>query len=227
MPTCAGGNKGGFSEAIRVRAAYAFPIPDALPSAAAAPLLCGGITVFTPIVKYCAPGKRVGVVGIGGLGHLAVKFAAARGNIVTAISSGGAKKALAAELGATAYLDCSDAAALDAAADSLDVVLFTGAPDSLDHSKLIKLLRRNGTIVYAGVHGKPLAVDAFGDLLAKQITVTGTASGGRKGVTDMLAFAAAKQILPVVQVHKFEEVNVALKSIAENTVRFRAVLARE
>lgn len=191
VPTCAGGNKGGFAEAIRVKAAFAFPIPDALASEHAAPLLCGGITVYAPLVKHAPPGRRVGVVGVGGLGHLAIKFGVARGNIVTAISSGPAKRELAAGLGAAAYLDCSDPAALDAAAGSLDVVLFTGAPDSLDHAKLIKLLDRNGTIVYAGVHAKPLMVDAFNDLLAKQITVTGTASGGRGLMTEMLAFAGA------------------------------------
>lgn len=227
VPTCAGGNKGGFAEAIRVKAAFAFPIPDALPSALAAPLLCGGITVYAPLAKHAPPTKRVGVVGIGGLGHLAIKFARARGNVVTAISSGAAKEALARELGASAFINCADAAALDAAADSLDVVLYTGAADSLDHGKLIKLLRRNGTIVYAGVHAKPLVVDAFGDLLAKQITVTGTASGGRGLMTEMLAFAAAHGITPTVQLHAFDAAAAALKSIADNTVRFRAVLARE
>lgn len=228
VPTCAGGAKGGFAEAIRVRAAYAFPIPDALPSAAAAPLLCGGVTVFHPLQKYAPPGARVGVVGIGGLGHLAILFAAARGCVVTAISSGESKRALAAELGASAFINCGgDGAALDAAADSLDVVLFTGGADALEHGKLVKLLRRNGVLVYAGVHTKPVVLDAFSDLLAKQITVTGTAAGGRASMAAMLRFAADKRIVPITQLHAFDDVNAALKSIADNTVRFRAVLARE
>ena len=124
-------------------------------------------------------------------------------------------------------MDASDAAALDAAAESVDVIIFTGASDSLDHAKLIKMLRRNGTLVYAGVHTKPVVVDAFADLLARQITVTGTASGGRAGMTAMLTFAAEHGIVPTIQTHAFEGVNAALKSVEDNTVRFRAVLARE
>ncbi len=223
VPTCAGGNKGGFAAAIRVKAAYAFPIPDALRSEDAAPLLCGGITVYAPLVRFAPPSKSVGVVGLGGLGHLAVKFAVARGNIVTAISGGAAKRDLARGLGATHYVDMSDAEALKAAADSLDFVLVTGTAAEFDHSQLINLCKRMGTICYVAAQVTPISVNPMGQLL-KHISVTGSTAGGRGVMKDMLKFAAEHKIAPVIEQYALADVNKALAGIAANTTRFRAVL---
>ena len=225
VPTCAGGNKGGFAEAIRVKSLYAHPIPDALKSEDAAPLLCGGVTVYAPLVKHAPPSKTVGVVGLGGLGHLAVLFAKKRGNIVTAISGGEGKQALAAQLGADRFLDMSDAAALKAAADSLDVVLVTGAAPGFDHGLLLGLVKKLGTIVYVAAQTEDIKVNPMGHLLSKHIVVTGNTAGGHGSMRDMLRFAAAHGIKPMIEVFPFAEAQKALDGVKNNTTRFRGVLA--
>jgi uncharacterized zinc-type alcohol dehydrogenase-like protein len=223
VPTCAGGNKGGFAEAIRVKGAYAFPIPDALRSEDAAPLLCGGITVYAPLVRFAPPQKSVGVVGFGGLGHMALKFAVARGNAVTVISGGSTKRELAMGMGASRYVDMSDAEALKAAADSLDFVLVTGTAAEFDHTALINLCKRMGTICYVAAQATPISVSPMGHLL-KHITVTGSTAGGRGIMKEMLRFAAEHKIAPVIETYPLADVNKAMAGIAANTTRFRAVL---
>jgi alcohol/geraniol dehydrogenase (NADP+) len=223
VPTCAGGNKGGFASAIRVKAMYAFPIPDAIKSEDAAPLMCGGITVYAPLAKFTTPSKSVGVVGLGGLGHLAVKFAVARGNAVTVFSGGTKKKELAMGLGATRYVDVSDKEALAAAANTCDFVLVTGAADDVDHSKLVDVCRRLGTICYVAAMAAPISVSPLGQLF-KHISVTGYTAGGRNVMREMLAFAAHHKIAPTTQLFPLADVNKALEAIENNTVRFRAVL---
>jgi uncharacterized zinc-type alcohol dehydrogenase-like protein len=124
--TCCEGSMGGFADYIRIAdGKFAFAIPDALDSAATAPLLCGGVTVWTPLVQQTKEGDRVGVLGLGGLGHMAIKFASALGRNVTALSGSTAKQAEAMALGAHAFVAHSDAPALEAVAGSLDFLLVT------------------------------------------------------------------------------------------------------
>jgi uncharacterized zinc-type alcohol dehydrogenase-like protein len=224
VPTCAGGNKGGFAEAIRVKALYAHAIPDELRSEDAAPLFCGGVTVYAPLVKHAPPSKSVGVVGLGGLGHLAVKFAKARGNVVTAISGGGAKRELAAQLGAHHYIDMSDAEALKAAANSLDFVLVTGTQPGFDHSQLIGLVRKMGTICYVAAQTENISVNPMGTLLSKHVNITGNTAGGHGSIRDMLRFAAAHKIAPMIEMFDWTDAQKALDGVKNNTTRFRGVL---
>lgn len=223
IPTCAGGNKGGFAEAIRVPADYAFPIPEGLPLQLAGPLLCGGITVYSPLVEYDAVAKHVGVVGIGGLGSMAIQFARARGNHVTALSSSIDKIDLVKSLGAHAFVNTKDADAFKAAADSLDLIIVTvGAP--VDFSSYLTLLKRNGTIVFVGAAQSELRIPIFGELLLKQLRVAGSATGGRKCIQDMLLFATEHKVYPLVEEFAFADINKAMEAVDANKVRFRAVL---
>jgi uncharacterized zinc-type alcohol dehydrogenase-like protein len=221
--TCANGNKGGFADAIRVPEDYAFPIPDALPSAAAAPLLCGGITVYAPLAKYAAPGKAVGIMGLGGLGSMGVQFAKARGNVVTAISTTPSKEELARSLGAHKFLVSTDKEQMKAHKDSLDVLLMT-ATANVEYGPFFDLLKRNGTIVFLGATSASIPVHPFMHLIGKQIKVTGSSTGGRKAITEMLKLAADLQVLPLIEEFPADSVNEAFEKVEKNQVRFRAVL---
>jgi len=224
VTTCAGGNKGGFAEKIHVKYLYAHAIPDELKSEDAAPLLCGGVTVYAPLVKHAPPSKTVGIVGLGGLGHLAVKFAKARGNIVTAISGGNSKKELAHQLGADRYIDMSNAEALKAAENSLDFVLVTGTASGFDHSLLLGLVKKLGTICYVAAQVENIQINPMGHLLSKHINVTGNTAGGHGSMRDMLRFAAAHKISPMIELFPFADAQKALDGIKNNTTRFRGVL---
>jgi D-arabinose 1-dehydrogenase-like Zn-dependent alcohol dehydrogenase len=189
------------------------------------PLLLSLPQVYAPLAKYAPPTKSVGVVGLGGLGSMAVQFAAARGNAVTAISTSTGKKQLAEKLGATSFLCSTDAAAMAAAAESIDVLLLTLTSGDFELAPYLPLMRRNGVIVVVGALGKPLVVPAFVPLVVKQLTVTGSLTGGRGQIAEMLDFAARKRIRPLVEVFPFESINDALQKVLANEVRFRAVLA--
>ena len=132
--TCAEGNKGGFADFIRIEdGQFAFQIPEACDSASTAPLLCGGQTVWTPIRNQTKAGDRVGILGLGGLGHMAIKFAVALGCEVTAISSSESKKEEALSMGARAFVAHADATQLESAAASLDFILITLATQAHHH----------------------------------------------------------------------------------------------
>jgi D-arabinose 1-dehydrogenase-like Zn-dependent alcohol dehydrogenase len=154
---------------------------------------------------------------------MAVQFARARGNIVTAVSTSAGKEELAKSLGAHHFLVSTDAAAMAKAADSFDLVLVTISA-AVDTSQYVSLLRRNGTLCFVGAITKPLSVDPFGPLIFKQIKVTGSATGGRGRITEMLAFAAEANIRPQIELFKFDDINAAIEKVDKNEVRFRAVL---
>ena len=221
--TCAGGTIGGFAKAVRVSSDWAFAIPDSLTSEHAAPLMCGGISVYHPLAKYARPGCRVGVVGIGGLGHMAVLFAKARGCLVTAFSSSADKAPLAKELGVTTFVNTSDATAMAAAAESIDVLLIT-IGGALDHAPLYNLMARLGVVVYLGAVQTPISIAPFPLLITRQLTITANATGGRGKITEMLQFAADFGVKPVVEVYDFKDINDVLARVDANLVRFRAVL---
>jgi alcohol/geraniol dehydrogenase (NADP+) len=195
-----------------------------LKSEDAAPLFCGGVTVYAPLVKHAPPSKSVGIVGLGGLGHLAVKFAKARGNIVTVISGGETKKNLASELGADRYIDMSNLEALKAAENSLDFVLVTGTSPGFNHSLLLGLVKKLGTICYVAAQSENITINPMGHLLMKHINVTGNTAGGHGSMRDMLRFAALHKIAPMIELFHFADAQKALDGIKNNTTRFRAVL---
>jgi uncharacterized zinc-type alcohol dehydrogenase-like protein len=213
---------GGFAGAIRVDGRFAYPIPNGLPSAAAAPLLCGGITVYTPLRRDAAPSSRVGVIGIGGLGHLAVRFARAFGCEVTAFSTTPAKREEALRLGAHHFVNARDPAAMRRCADSLDMLLST-VPVDLDWPVWMSLLRPGGVFTLVGASPGMLSVPAP-DLLVGQKTIRGSVIGDRAVMDEMLRFCALHEITAQAEVMPMAEVNAAIDRVRHNQARYRIVL---
>jgi uncharacterized zinc-type alcohol dehydrogenase-like protein len=214
---------GGFADRIRLDGRFAFPVPEALASESAAPLLCGGATVYSPLRRWAKPSMRVGVVGIGGLGHLALQFARAMGCEVTAISSTPDKEDEARSFGAHRFLATRTPKALRSAVSSLDFILST-VYVTPDWDALVGALRPNGVLCLVGATSEPLSVDAFA-LLGGQKCVAGSAIGGRPAIREMLAFAARHGVAAKVQVRPLAEANAALGEVRKGRARYRVVLA--
>lgn len=221
VATC-NGRPGGFADHLLVDARFAFPLPPTLAPAVAAPLLCGGITVYAPLRRYdVRHWHRVGVVGIGGLGHLALQFAAAMGCEVWALSSSPTKEAEARALGAHHFVVSSDASSMKGLRATLDFILVTATAD-LDWKPYVRALRPNGRLCFVTGHSTTLGVPASSLLEHKGIL--GSEIGGRALMLEMLAFAARKGIGARTEVMPLTAVNAALQKVAENTVRYRMVL---
>ena len=178
--TCCEGNIGGFADYIRIEDGnFAFAIPDELDSARTAPLLCGGQTVWTPLVQQTKAFDKVGILGLGGLGHMATKFASALGRTVTVLSTTMSKAEEAKSLGAHAFVAHSDQAQLDAIAGSLDFILVTLATqEPVDFAKFFPLLRPRGTLCFVGMC-PPITADVF-TLGFTMNSITTSNTGGRK-----------------------------------------------
>jgi uncharacterized zinc-type alcohol dehydrogenase-like protein len=219
------GHHGGFADKVRARAASVVRLPDDLDFISAGPLFCGGITVFNPFVQYAvAPTARVGVIGIGGLGHLALMFARAWGCHVTAFTSTPAKRAEALALGAHLALDARDPAALRGAAGSIDLLIAT-VNVSLDWSAYLATLAPRGRLHLVGAVLEPLPISAFA-LIEGQRSVSGSPVGSPATIAAMLDFAARHAIRPVVETFPLAEVNAALEHLHAGKARYRVVLTR-
>lgn len=219
--TCVG-RPGGFADSIRINARFAFPIPQALPSETAAPLLCAGITVYTPLSQSVRPPMRVGVVGIGGLGHLALQFAHAFGCEVTAFSTSPDKEAEARRLGAHHFVVSSDPGQMEKSARSVDFLLST-VSGPLDWPVWLSLLRPRGTLCVVGASASPLNIPA-GALIGGSKTIRGSAIGSPAVMTEMLQFATRHGITAEVEILPMSEVNQALDRVRANKARYRMVL---
>ncbi|THG07368.1 hypothetical protein TEA_000368 [Camellia sinensis var. sinensis] len=216
---------GGFSDIMVCDEHFVLCIPDNLPLDATAPLLCAGITVYSPL-KYFEldkPGMHVGVVGLGGLGHLAVKFAKAFGVKVTVISTSPGKKKEAIEcLGADSFLVSRDNDQMEAAIGTMDGIIDTV---SGFHSllPLLNLLKSNGKLILVGISEKPLELPAF-PLLTGRKMVAGSASGGLKETQEMIDFAAEHNISSDIEVIPMDYVNTAMERLAKGDVKYRFVI---
>ena len=213
---------GGFADRIRLDGRFAFPIPEGLESEGAAPLLCGGVTVYSPLVRWVKPSMRVGVVGIGGLGHLALQFARAMGCEVTAMSSSPDKEQEARSFGAHRFLATREPKALRSAAGTLDFVLSTVYVPQ-DWMGLLAALRPNGVLCFVGAPAEPLKLP-IGFLLGGQKTVTASAIGGRPAIREMLRFAARHGVAAKTQVRPLAEADAALAETRKGRARYRIVL---
>ncbi|OAL44075.1 GroES-like protein [Pyrenochaeta sp. DS3sAY3a] len=218
---------GGYADYIRVPAHFAIAIPAALPSAAAAPMMCGGITVFSPLKKYGAgPGKKVGIVGLGGLGHFGILFARALGcETVVAISRRRNKVDDAKALGATDYIATSeDDKWARKHARSLDLIISTVSAPDMPLESYLRLLRTNGAFIQVGAPEDKLPqIAAFG-LIAKGCTIGGSQIGSPRDIESMLAFAAEKGVRPWVEERSMREANRSVVEMEEGKARFRFVL---
>lgn len=225
QPTCVGSH-GGFADRIRLDARFAFRLPDGLDAENAAPLLCGGITVYSPFRLYdVRPGMRVGVIGIGGLGHLALQFARAWGCEVTAFTNSADKEPAARALGAHRVVNSREPSALAGERGKHDFLICTAHAD-LDWAAYLGTLRPNGTLCMVGVPGSAMAIPAF-PLIAGQLRVAGSNTGGRPGITEMLEFAARTGVKAATERFAFRDVNDALDRVRQNKARYRVVLAHE
>ncbi|XP_059624100.1 probable mannitol dehydrogenase isoform X2 [Cornus florida] len=216
---------GGYSDTMVTDEHFVLRWPDSLPLDAGAPLLCAGITTYSPLRYFGLdkPGKHVGVVGLGGLGHVAVKFAKAFGAKVTVISTSPNKKKEAIEqLGADAFLVSRDSDQMQAAMGTMDGIIDTV---SANHSilPLIGLLKSHGTLVLVGAPEKPLELPVMPLLMGRKI-VAGSSTGGIKEMQEMLDFAAKHNITADVEVIPMDYVNTAMGRLEKADVRYRFVI---
>jgi alcohol dehydrogenase (NADP+) len=214
---------GGYSTKITVNADYVLRVPPKIPLHQAAPLLCAGITTYSPLHTWNAgPGKKVGVLGLGGLGHMAVKIGAAMGAEVTVLSSSDKKKDDAKRLGASGYINTSQPDAFSKTANTLDLIINTvSAPNSLDAD--LGLLKRDGTMVLVGAPEKPGAVNAF-TLIGKRRRLAGSLIGGIRETQEMLDFCAEKGFGADVEVIPMDKINEAYERMLKSDVRYRFVI---
>jgi uncharacterized zinc-type alcohol dehydrogenase-like protein len=222
VATCVN-HHGGFAEALRADARFAFKIPDSIPSETAAPLLCGGATVYSPLKRFgVRPGHRVGVVGIGGLGHLGIRFAKAFGCEVTAFSNSPDKEKEARHFGAARFVAGTDAQAMASAKNSLDFILSTPFAD-LNWSAYLDCLKLDGTLHFVGVPPSAMSVPV-GQLMGGRRRISSSAIGSRADIADMLDFAALHGIAAQTEVVPMSEANAAIEKVRRNQARYRMVL---
>ncbi|KAJ1983957.1 hypothetical protein H4R33_004556 [Dimargaris cristalligena] len=218
-------SQGGYADAVRVDANYAFNIPAAIDPREAAPLMCAGTTVFTPMLHYkMKAGDRVGVVGIGGLGHLAVQFAKALGAHVTSFTSSEAKREECFKLGATQVVNLRDAEQSKAATQSLDYLIVTSNSPHTDWAQLISFMDVYGLIVLLAIPETELKLKPF-SFLANNVGIAGSLIGGIKEVRATLDFAAKHNVRPWIETLPMDQCNEGIQRVRDGKVRYRVVLS--
>ena len=217
------GHHGGFADRLRVQGTWAIPLPDALDARSAGPLFCGGITVFAPLIDYdIRPTDRVGVIGIGGLGHLALQFARAWGCEVTAFTSSMDKTDELKSLGAHKIVNSRDDSAIKALRGQYDLILSTVSVNLAWH-RYLSALAPKGRLVHVGMVTEPMPIMG-GQLVAGQKQVGGSDTGSPATVAKMLEFCARHDIKPVVEYFKLDQVNEAIAHLKSGSARYRIVL---
>jgi uncharacterized zinc-type alcohol dehydrogenase-like protein len=216
------GHSGGFASHVRAHWAWAIPLPEQLNFAEAGPLLCGGITVFNPLAMYAKPTSRVGIVGIGGLGHMGVKFAAAYGCDVTAFTSSESKFDEARGFGANHVVSSRDSAAIKKLANSFDLLIVTvNVP--LDWEAMLASLAPNGRMHVVGAVVEPIPVAVF-PLIVGQKSVSGSPTGSPVAIETMLDFAARHDVTPQTEHLPMSRINEAFERLEAGKARYRIVL---
>lgn len=217
---------GGFADSVRASEEWVLPLPAGLDPASAGPLFCGGITVFNPIVQFgIQPTDRVGVVGIGGLGHLAIQFLRAWGCEVTAFTTSEAKRDEAMRLGAHHVIATGDPAALATRANSFEFILVTINAEQ-DWAAYLATLAPRGRIHFVGAVLAPIAARPQ-LLLANQKSMSGSPLGSPATTATMLRFAARHGIKPQVELFPMSEVNAAIDHLRAGKARYRVILTRD
>lgn len=218
--------KGGFADRIRVQDIWAVPLPDGMDAKSAGPLFCGGITVFAPFIDFdLKPTDRVAVIGIGGLGHLALQFANAWGCHVTAFTSSKDKETELKELGAHHIADSRDPDAMKKLRGQFDFILST-VNVSLDWPSLMSTLGPNGKLITVGAVDKPMGIPAF-SMIPGQKSVGGSDTGAPDMVAKMLEFCMRHDIKPMVEYFPMTEINDAIAHLESGKARYRVVLTNE
>jgi alcohol dehydrogenase (NADP+) len=215
--------QGGYSQAIVVDENYVLRIPDSIPLDKAAPLLCAGITTYSPLRHWNAgPGKRVAVIGLGGLGHLAVKLAVAMGAEVAVLSQSLKKMEDGLRLGASEYYATSDPDTFKRLRGSFDLIINTVSAN-LDMASYLGLLNLDGTLVELGMPENPMPVPA-GALIFGRKSISGSLIGGIRETQEMLDFCAEHDVTPEIEVIEASYVNEAYERMLASDVRYRFVI---
>ncbi|KQO63709.1 NAD(P)-dependent alcohol dehydrogenase [Curtobacterium sp. Leaf261] len=215
--------QGGYSEAVVVDEDFVLKVPESLDQAAVAPLLCAGITTYSPLHHWNAgPGTKLAVVGMGGLGHMAVKIAHAMGAEVTVLSQTLSKQEDGLRLGADHYYATSDESTFTDLAGSFDLIINTVSA-KVDMSAYLGLLAVDGTMVNVGAPSEPLAVPAFALIPARR-SWAGSAIGGIRETQEMLDFCAEHGIVPETELISADQINEAYERVLKSDVRYRFVI---
>ena len=216
------GHRGGFASHIHSHWAWTIPLPEKLKFAEAGPLLCGGVTVFAPLAMYAKPTDRVGIIGIGGLGHMAVKFATAYGCDVTAFTSSASKFEEAKGFGANHVVASKDSAAIKKLAGTFDLLISTvNVP--LDWDAIIGTLAPNGRLHVVGVVLQPIPVATF-SLIMAQRSISGSPTASPVTIETMLDFASRHNIAPQTEHFPMSNINEAFARLESGKARYRIVL---
>lgn len=215
--------RGGYSSSIVVDENYVLRIPEGISPERAAPLLCAGITTYSPLKKWgVGRGHHLGVVGLGGLGHMAVKFGASLGATVTVFSSSPQKRDEALFLGAHRFVLTKEKRDMDSLSNSLNFIIDTVSATH-DVDALLALLRREGTLILVGAPGDPLSMSSFSLIMGRR-TMAGSLIGGIKETQEMLDYCAKTGIQADVEVIPVSQVNEAYERVVRGDVRYRFVL---
>ena len=218
-----GGTLGGYSEGIVVTEDFVLRVPANLDPAATAPLLCAGITTYSPLRHWkVGPGQKVGIVGLGGLGHMGVKFARAFGAHVVLFTTSPGKTADALRLGAHEVVVSKDEKQMAAHAGSFDFILNTVSA-ALDLSPYVNLLKRDGQLTLVGAPEKPLSVAAF-PMIFKRRSVSGSLIGGLPETQEMLDFCGQHGITSDIELIRMDQINEAYERMLKSDVKYRFVI---
>jgi uncharacterized zinc-type alcohol dehydrogenase-like protein len=219
------GHHGGFADKVRAAANSVVPIPEGVDLESAGPLFCGGITVFNPMVQFdIKPTDRVAVIGIGGLGHLALMFLNAWGCEVTAFTSSESKKKEALGLGAHHTLNSRDQQEIEAAAGRFDYIIST-VNVKLDWNLYLGTLKPRGRLHFVGATLEPLDINVF-SLIMGQHSISGSPSGSPATIAKMLEFSRLHSIKPVIEKFSFDAINDAIARLRSGDAHYRIVLHR-
>jgi uncharacterized zinc-type alcohol dehydrogenase-like protein len=214
---------GGYSDTFVIHEDYAVHIPENLNLAGVAPLMCAGITLYSPLRNWKAgPGKKVGIIGLGGLGHMGVKFAVALGADVTVFSHSPEKEEDAKKMGAHHFVTTKDAGNLKKLEKQYDLLLNTVSAD-IDLEPYLQMLKLDGTLVVIGLPGKPYAINA-GTLLGQRRSLSGSMIGGIAQLQEMLNFCGEKSIVSDVEVIEADYINTAYDRTVASDVKYRFVI---
>ncbi len=215
--------QGGYSDVIVVDENYVLKIPDALPLDKAAPLLCAGITLYSPLMYWKAgPGKKIAIMGLGGLGHMGVKIARALGAEVTVLSHSDKKQQDAFKMGAHHFIHTHDKKVFLQHANTFDLIINTISAD-INMSDYFGLLKMGGTLVVVGLPEKPLSIHPFPLVLMRR-SYAGSVIGSIKETQEMLDFCAKHNITPDIELISPAQVNDAYERVLKSDVRYRFVI---
>ena len=215
--------QGGYSDKIVVDENYVLKIPQGMPLDAAAPLLCAGITLYSPLMHWKAgPGKKVAIVGLGGLGHMGVKIAHALGAEVTVLSQSDRKREDAKRLGADHFFATSHPETFQKLAGTFDLIINTVSAD-IDWNAYLALVKLDGSMVVVGVPEKPNAVHSFSLIMGRR-SLAGSGIGGIQETQEMLDFCGKHGIVSDIEVIPMSKVNEAYERVLKSDVRYRFVI---